>query len=70
MTLVGSGVVAGVALGAAVAGRLADAAGPAGAFVVPVGAGVLGLVIAAVSGTALRAAAPAPAASQRSTANA
>jgi MFS family permease len=70
MTLVGSGVVAGVALGAAVAGRLADAAGPAGAFVVPVGAGALGLVIAAVSGTALRATAPAPAASQRSTANA
>ena len=54
MTVVASGVVAGVALGAAVAGRLADAVGPAGAFAVPLGATVFGLVIAAVSQTALR----------------
>ena len=70
MTLVGSGVVAGVALGAAVAGRFADAVGPSGAFAVPLGAGVLGLVIAAISGPALRAAAPAPAVAEPVGANA
>jgi MFS family permease len=58
MTLVGSGVVAGVALGAAVAGRLADAVGPSGAFAVLVGGGVVALVLAVFSGRALRMVAP------------
>lgn len=49
MTLVAAGVVGGVALGAAIAGRLADAYGYAGAFAVPAVAGLAGLVLAAFS---------------------
>jgi MFS family permease len=49
MTLVASGVVGGVALGAAVAGRLADSFGYSGAFAVPAVAGLAGLVLAFVS---------------------
>jgi MFS family permease len=48
MTLLGSGVVAGVALGAAVAGRLADTFGHAGAFAVPLVAAVISLGTAAI----------------------
>jgi MFS family permease len=55
MTLVASGVVAGVALGAAIAGRLADAVGPQGAFAVPLAAGVLGMVVAATYGARIKA---------------
>ncbi|NUP79684.1 MAG: MFS transporter, partial [Nonomuraea sp.] len=49
MTLVASGVVAGVAAGAAVAGRLADAHGYSGAFAVPAFATLAGLALAAAS---------------------
>ncbi|NUT35892.1 MAG: MFS transporter, partial [Hamadaea sp.] len=49
MTLVAAGVVGGVALGAAIAGRLADAFGYAGAFAVPAFAGLAGLLLALVS---------------------
>lgn len=47
MTLLGSGVVAGVALGAAVAGRLADTFGHTGAFTVPLIAAVISLATTA-----------------------
>jgi MFS family permease len=63
MTLVASGVVGGVALGAAVAGRLADTFGYAGAFAVPAAAGLVGVVIAAVSGRVLTPATLRPASS-------
>jgi MFS family permease len=56
LTLVASGVVAGVAVGAAVAGRLADAYGASGAFLVPAGAGLFAVVLAAAAGRPLRAA--------------
>ena len=54
MTLLASGVVAGVSLGAAVAGRLADAYGYRGAFAVPLAAAVLGLLLAALVAPGLR----------------
>ncbi|GIH17552.1 MFS transporter [Rugosimonospora africana] len=62
MTLVASGVVAGGAIGAAVAGRLADAHGASGAFIVPAVAGLFAVGLAAVSGHLLRARAVAPSA--------
>ncbi|WP_051365954.1 MFS transporter [Hamadaea tsunoensis] len=46
MTLVASGVVAGVALGAAVAGHIADSSGSSGAFAVPAVAGVAAALLA------------------------
>lgn len=55
LTLTASGVVLGIALGAAVAGPLADAHGPAGGFVPVVGATVVLLVTGAVGGFAARA---------------
>ncbi|GIG03410.1 MFS transporter [Catellatospora coxensis] len=54
MTLLASGVVAGVSLGAAAAGRLADAYGYRGAFTVPLAAAVLGLALAALVAPGLR----------------
>ncbi|GAA1379303.1 MFS transporter [Catellatospora chokoriensis] len=54
MTLLASGVVAGVSLGAAVAGKLADAYGYRGAFAVPLVAATLGLLLAALVGPGLR----------------
>ncbi|MFC7245899.1 MFS transporter [Catellatospora aurea] len=54
MTLLASGVVAGVSLGAAVAGRLADAYGHRGAFAVPLAAAVLGLLLAVLVTPGLR----------------
>jgi MFS family permease len=54
MTLVASGVVAGVALGAAVAGRLADAYGASGAFIVPAAASLFAVTLATTSGHLLR----------------
>ncbi|MEU8074174.1 MFS transporter [Catellatospora citrea] len=54
MTLLASGVVAGVSLGAAVAGKLADAYGYRGAFAVPLVAAALGLLLAALVGPGLR----------------
>ncbi|GAB4053242.1 MFS transporter [Catellatospora paridis] len=54
MTLLASGVVAGVSMGAAVAGRLADAYGYRGAFAVPLVAASLGLLLAALIGPGLR----------------
>ncbi|GIF95375.1 MFS transporter [Catellatospora citrea] len=54
MTLLASGVVAGVSLGAAVAGKLADAYGYRGAFAVPLVAAALGLLLAALIGPGLR----------------
>ncbi|GAA2391090.1 MFS transporter [Catellatospora methionotrophica] len=54
MTLLASGVVAGVSLGAAAAGRLADAYGYRGAFAVPLVAAVLGLLLAALVTPGLR----------------
>ncbi|MBE1490647.1 MFS transporter [Plantactinospora soyae] len=62
MTLVASGVVAGVAVGAAVAGRLADALGASGAFIVPAAAGLFAVALAAASGRLLQARAHAPSA--------
>lgn len=70
MTLLASGVVAGVSLGAAVAGRLADAYGYRGAFAVPLFAAALGLLLATLVAPGLRRAvraadrADAPAAAQ------
>lgn len=55
MTLVASGVVAGGAIGAVVAGRLADDHGAPGAFLVPAAAGLFAVGLAAVSGPLLRA---------------
>jgi predicted MFS family arabinose efflux permease len=55
MTLVASGVVAGVALGAAIAGRLADAYGASGAFIVPAAASLFAVALAGASGHLLRA---------------
>ncbi|MEV0455491.1 MFS transporter [Catellatospora methionotrophica] len=54
MTLLASGVVGGVSLGAAAAGRLADAYGYRGAFAVPLVAAVLGLLLAALVTPGLR----------------
>ncbi|GHJ45066.1 MFS transporter [Catellatospora sp. TT07R-123] len=54
MTLLASGVVAGVSLGAAIAGRLADTAGYRGAFAVPLAAALLGLVLALLAAPRLR----------------
>jgi MFS family permease len=54
MTLLASGVVAGVALGAAVAGRLADTAGYRGALLVPPVAAAAGLVLALTAYPGLR----------------
>ncbi|GAA5198740.1 MFS transporter [Rugosimonospora acidiphila] len=53
MTLVASGVVAGVAVGAAVAGRLADAYGASGAFIVPAAASLFAVALATASGRVL-----------------
>ena len=55
MTLVASGVVTGVAVGAAAAGRLADAYGASGAFTVPAAASLFAVALAAASGRLLRA---------------
>jgi MFS family permease len=54
MTLLASGIVAGTALGSALAGTLADAGGAAGASVVPVLAAGALLILGAVSAIALR----------------
>ncbi|MEV4415731.1 MFS transporter [Catellatospora sp. NPDC049609] len=62
MTLLASGVVGGVSLGAAVAGRLADAYGYRGAFAVPLAAALAGLVLALLVAPRLRRAARAEAA--------
>jgi predicted MFS family arabinose efflux permease len=49
LTLLAAGIVAGVALGAGLAGTLADRYGFRGAFAVPVAAGLLALLLAAVT---------------------
>ncbi len=54
MTLLASGIVAGTALGSALAGVLAETAGAAGASIVPVGAAAALLVIGGLSAVALR----------------
>jgi MFS family permease len=54
MTLLASGVGGGVAIGAALAGRLADSYGYLGAFTVPVAAGVLAVLTALLARPALR----------------
>lgn len=59
MTLLASGVVGGVSLGAAVAGRLADAYGYRGAFAVPLAAALAGLALALLVAPRLRRVAPA-----------
>ncbi len=61
MTLLGSGVVAGVALGAALAGRLADTYGHMGAFTVPLAAAILALATAFTFRVVTRPAHPTPA---------
>ncbi|BCJ77926.1 MFS transporter [Catellatospora sp. IY07-71] len=57
MTLLASGVVGGVSLGAALAGRLADTYGYRGAFGVPLAAALAGLALALVVAPRLRRAA-------------
>ncbi|GAA1602897.1 MFS transporter [Catellatospora bangladeshensis] len=54
MTLLASGVVGGVSLGAAVAGRLADTYGYRGAFGVPLAAALAGLALALLVAPRLR----------------
>ena len=53
MTLLASGVVGGVALGAGIAGPLAGAYGYAGAFAVPIVAGLVTLLVAALGAPAV-----------------
>jgi predicted MFS family arabinose efflux permease len=66
LTLLAAGIVAGVALGAGLAGTLADRYGFRGAFAVPVAAGLLALLLAAVTYRRLgrTATTPAPAAAE------
>jgi MFS family permease len=54
MTLLASGIVAGTAIGSALAGTLAEASGAPGAAVVPAAAAVVLLVLGAVSAVALQ----------------
>ncbi|OUM39707.1 MFS transporter [Arthrobacter sedimenti] len=54
MTLLASGIVAGAAIGSALAGTLAEASGAPGAAAVPAAAAVVLLVLGAVSAVALR----------------
>lgn len=61
MTLMASGIVAGVAAGSSIAGLLADAYGFRGAFAVPVAAGAGALLLAAVTVRRLRTRLAAPA---------
>lgn len=54
MTLLASGIVAGAAIGSALAGALAEASGAAGAALVPASAAAVLLVLGAASAAALR----------------
>lgn len=60
LTLLAAGIVAGVALGAGLAGTLADRYGFRGAFAVPVAAGLFALLLAAVTHRRLARAIPVP----------